>query len=316
LWLLPLAVAWRAYQLAAYGSAVLAVARTMLEQASGRDVGTSRHHLGALGNLAYYAQAVLTGAYPLSLLHPIALVDLLVRPRDARAASRWRLLALYPTATLAFFALVSKHFPWYVMPVYPFLCVFTGAWLDRLLQSGAPRGVWVALACAVAVAAWLRPPGLGYDPFQVSGRALLPVGWAHWGALGPALGVPATAALLAVILALVRARRPRAERVLAGALAACLLGVGLVRVLAPLRFVHYVSPMARLREQVDEARARGESIPYPLVYVKPQREEPDLMKLRYYFSDDFYIVKPPGGSRSAIVYLYERSRGRPPGRVS
>ena len=64
---------------------------------------------------------------------------------------------------------------------------------------------------------------------------------------------------------------------------------------------------------MDDLRARGEPIPYPLEYEKAGGE-PGLMKLRYFFWDDFWIVphRNENGERTRVVLLYERSRGRPP----
>jgi len=69
-----------------------------------------------------------------------------------------------------------------------------------------------------------------------------------------------------------------------------------------------------LRHEVDALRARGEPVPYPIEYVKTYGE-PGLMKLRYFFWDEFWIVPRPAepGSRTRVVELWERSRGKPPG---
>ena len=68
-----------------------------------------------------------------------------------------------------------------------------------------------------------------------------------------------------------------------------------------------------MRREIDAMRERGEPLPYPIVYSK-RGKEPGLMKIRYFFSDEFWIraVKSRRGERSRDVLLYERSRGVPP----
>ncbi|MEE2678173.1 MAG: glycosyltransferase family 39 protein, partial [Myxococcota bacterium] len=306
LWLLPVALAWRIHQVVTHPDVALEVVNTMLSQAAGVDGETARGGGRRFGNLGYYLRALFFGAFPHVLVFPLAVFAVLRAPRDARSAARWRLFALNAGALLAFFLVVAKRFPWYVIPVYAFLCAFAGAWLDRLLGHRASRGLCVALGVAAALACWVQMPGLDYDPFATAPHRLPEMGGAHIGGVTPWVGVPLTAALVAGGLLAWRGRG------LATGLAALLLFLGGARVLAPLRFTDFDSRLVTLRTEVDSARARGESLPRPIVYEKDPGEGGNL-RIQYYFAEDFWVVPLRDASgRSRVVELWDRERGRPP----
>ena len=304
--LLPVALAWRAYQAFAHPEAMAEVVGTMFGQASGSDELIGHRGTKRFGNALYYGRVLLFGAFPHVLVFPIAVVAVLRAPRDAESAARWRLAALNVAAVLGFFLLVAKRFPWYVMPAYAFLCAFAGAWLDRLAGRRASPAVLVALGFAAACALWIQMPGLGYDPFEMPPHRMPELGFANWWGVGAWLGLPLTAAVIAGGLLLWRGRA------VALGLAVLLLCVGGARVLAPLRFRNYESRLVALSASVDLARERGEPLHNPLVYEKDPQEGGSL-RVRYYFAEDFWVVPRRGATgRADVIELWDKTRGRPP----
>jgi 4-amino-4-deoxy-L-arabinose transferase-like glycosyltransferase len=309
-WVLPLALAWRMYHLVLDWEGFLAVVQQMFSQATGDDQRVARYDIGVVGKLFYYGREMLFGATPMVILAPFAVGGVLFANRRTAGSGGWLVLAANLGVLVAFFLLVAKHLPWYVIPAYPFLAIFVGAWLARLRPTTWELG---ALGVSVAVLCWLRIPVLEYNPFAALAQQA-PVGWARIGPVGPVLGIVGTAAILCGGLASLRTRIP-AQPLVAVATAALLIVAG-VRVLLPLRFMDYESPMSQLRREIDVARERGEELPYPIVYVKGC--ERGAMKRRYYFADEFWIVPESDAARGgcesagARFFLYERSRGAPP----
>jgi 4-amino-4-deoxy-L-arabinose transferase-like glycosyltransferase len=313
--LLPLALAWRVYQALAHWEGFVGVVHEMMGQASGGKGMLTSRNVGVLGNLRFYAATLMMGGYPWVLLYPLALLGVLVREREGVAALRWRLLGVFLATVIVFFTLLSKHWPWYVMPAYPFLCAFTGAWLWRVWREGPRPWECAGLAVALAVALFARVPGLDFDPISAPWPKNPDLTWAAPFGISVLWGLPLIAVGLAIAARNWRISSPGRQPA-AGVVAAvgtvCLL-VASVRVMAPLRFAGYEAPAEAMRREIDEMRERGEPIPYPVVYDK-KRKEPGLMKLRYFFADDFWIraIKDRRGERSTEVLLFERSRGVPP----
>jgi hypothetical protein len=282
----------------------------MAGQATSGDPRAAQQDTDVWRRALFYGRALFAGGLPWSLVVPLACAE--ACRRGAQATSP-RLLLVFAGAVCGFFLAVSKHFPWYVVPAIPFLCGLVGIWLDRLGRRPTAGAELAGLALVAALAPWLRVPLLDANPFEGTARGAGELAWvapSGWGAL--AAPVLAAALGLAALLAWRRrAPPPLRERALAAALAAALCAVGLVRVLAPLRHTHYQSSMARLRAEVDAALAQGRALPDPIVYVKPVGE-PGTMKLRYYFGDDFRIVRAnergadAESSAGGVVHLYRR----------
>jgi 4-amino-4-deoxy-L-arabinose transferase-like glycosyltransferase len=310
LWLSPLALAWRAPQALAHWDAFVGVLAKMAGQAASGDPRAAQQDTDVWRRALFYGRALFSGGLPWSLAVPLACAEAFRRGAPALAP---RLLLAFAGAVCLFFLAVSKHFPWYVVPAIPFLCGLCGIWLDRLGRRPLATAELAALALLAALSPWLRLPLLDANPFEGTARGDGELAWAGpagWGAVA----APALAAALGfALLCLWRRRAPLhlREPALAAALAAALCTVGLVRVLAPLRHTHYESSLARLRAEVDAAFAEGRELPDPIVYVKPPGE-PGTMKLRYYFGDDFRIVRVGGSapdaetSEGGVVHLYRR----------
>ncbi|RMF71716.1 MAG: phospholipid carrier-dependent glycosyltransferase, partial [Planctomycetota bacterium] len=116
----PFALAWHIGQLFALGDEAWSVLSKMSGQASGEAL---RRERGPLVNAAFYAQTMLFGAYPHVFVFLVAVVGM---PAARMSRRRKRCVAhvlLVAITVLAFFLMVAKSYPWYVIPAYPFLCV-------------------------------------------------------------------------------------------------------------------------------------------------------------------------------------------------
>ena len=301
--LLPLALAWHAGQAIALRDQVGDVIANMLGQATGDPTASGRPadapHLGPLGNLRFYAGTFVYGAFPWSAAWPFAIVA--AAAGGSRAVGR-RTALLHAAIVCAFFALVSKHYPWYVMPAYPFLAILTGAWLADLLRREANVAAGVGVGAVLAACAWLGVGVLDTNPFAMSALVFpmetTPRAW---------LGIPAPAAIAGIGLVWAiawAAAAPRisarARRALTGAAAAALLVFAGVRVAAPLAHLDHQSPLVRIHATLARARAEGRPLDYPIALGRPP-----VQLVRFLFGEDFEIVTRAGAHGSEVV-LYER----------
>ena len=281
----PIGLAWHELQFLRMAGPGWDVARRMWSEASGsaQDVVAG----GVFGNLEFYFFALLYGAFPYSLVYPFALIDVLRRARG-RLRVAAVVLALFAAVLLVFHLLVAKHYRWYVVPMSPFLSLLLGVWLAGWAGRRAGKSLALAVAVALTGLVIVRVPLASLNPFAL--RALdLPLAPPLRSLFGlPPLYV-APVLLVAFAVAARSALRALGER--SGSIAAALLAVALVttgalRVSFPLQHLGYRSEMATLRARIDAARAAGERIPLPL----PVDARGDF-KVRYYFADDFEIVR-------------------------
>ena len=156
LWL-PLAFTWHLAQLAMLGGDGLDALNRILGQSAGKQARS-----GA-GNWVFYGRTFLFGAFPWLLIYPFALYDAASGLRSDRDGSR-RLLLAYLVTVAAFFMLVGKRHPWYVIPAYPFLSALVGIWLGRLPMQTRTGALIVVPALILAGLLWLEP-GF-FDPMR------------------------------------------------------------------------------------------------------------------------------------------------------
>lgn len=305
---LPLLLVWRVVVILQQPEAATDVASMMWSQAAGDAPKVARDHAGPLGNAWFYLRVFVFGAFPAVMLYPLGVIGVIRDETSARARDTWRIFALNVAAILVFFLFVSKHYPWYVTPTHAFFCAFVAVWLDRLPRQQLSRAGLAALVVVLAVALWLRFPGLGYDPFSAVARTLPLIEWARIGPVAAWLGVPLTALLAAAWM------RRLPIRPLVAAVTGLLLLIGAARVLAPLQFLGYESEIEKLRAEVDRARAAGEELSNPLLYTREPNEW-GLTRVWYFFGDEYWVVAQQrvDGKRSRVVALYDRSLPRPPG---
>jgi 4-amino-4-deoxy-L-arabinose transferase-like glycosyltransferase len=276
--LLPIGLGWHAYQIVALGDAFWQTVATMTSQASGSIAAGPA--AGPLSNAAFYVSVLWFGAFPWSLVYPIALVRLTTA---SRSWAEWS-VALYGLAVFAFFLAVSKHAPWYIVPAFPFLSLAVGKWLSDLCRGAV--GSWEAWAApaAMALVLWTRDGAMGYDPFALPAiRVPMPMSWRSLGALGPALGIPLAAMALGGLAWAARARGLSAS-ILGRGFTAVFLGWGLLRVSLPLAALEHRSELAQLSEELERRRAEGARIDFPI-----ELPSASLPLARYYFADDFRI---------------------------
>ena len=277
---LPLALAWHVTQLILHADRAGGVLGSMLDQAGG--TAPDGEHLGVLGNARFYAGVLIHGAFPWSVVYPFALLHGLGR-RPATAALR-RIL-VFAAVLVLFFLLVSKHFPWYLMPVYPFLSLSVGLWLADLTRRGAPPASgWGA----GFVLAGLASVQIAFDANPFSERALtypMEAGWRPDGALSVALLLLAGSAWLGATAALRRPARSGVRVAVGIGVAAALFGVAAVRNLAPLAYLDHEAPIERTRQALDAARREGSAVRLPVLLRRPV-----IQIARFHFGEDYEIV--------------------------
>lgn len=301
-WILPLGSSWHLYQMSLNWDPFLDTLSKMLRQASGPGSSLS-------GNAIYYANTLLWGGFPHSLFYPAGIASVVLLQRSAEARLRWLVLGLYSAAIFGFFVFVSLRHSWYVIPLYPFLSIAMASWLVSL-ATGAHRSWAIAAATgAVAVGLWARFPILSMNPFAVQATHVrAAVRWVGLGELGAGVCIGSSLLLFAGAGALLGRRiTAGTSRILAFVLCVGTLGLGGARVVSPLRFTDYVSPLDGLARELDARRARGEAIEYP---VPMPDWHWDRLMVRYYFADDYRIgrqrVNMLGKSIFVPILLAER----------
>jgi hypothetical protein len=288
---LPLAIAWHALQLVLWWDRAPAVVATFWDQARG--TRTDGHYLGPVGNALFYLRTLAWGLVPWSAALPFALIAALRDPR-------LRTWLVWPGALALFFVLVAKHYPWYLLPAFPFLAIALGAWLDSLAEARA----WHLALAAVAVVATLacvdaspRNPfaevALTY-PMQARLRA--PFGL-------PGIATLALVALIAGGAAFSAARLGARARALAAvAVGLALLGGAGLRVAAPLRELDTQSDLERFHTALVAARAGGRRIEYP-IRVPPGASE---QIARFMFADDYEMEVRARPLSGTSLWLYPK----------
>lgn len=303
LWLLPVALAWHGMQAVLERDHVGNVVRTMLGQASGHRAATGHAEeglrLGLLGNARFYAKAMLYGAFPWAVAYPFAVAAAF--GRAASAAGR-RTALLFAAAVVLFFSLVSKHYPWYVMPAYPFLSILVGAWLHDLLRRDAPSRSGWALGFVLAACLWIGVDVFATNPF--ARRALVfPMRTVprHLLGLSPERAIAFLGGAWAVAWLALAQRAVPARRALRGAAVAGLLVYAAVRVAAPLSYLDYQSPLQRLHTRIQRERAAGKALDYPIPLGRPS-----VQIARYLFGEDFELVTRLARGGGTRLLLYEK----------
>jgi 4-amino-4-deoxy-L-arabinose transferase-like glycosyltransferase len=303
--LLPLGIAWHVGQILAHWGEFAAVLAEMRANAGGASflaAGTS-----VLGLARYYARTVLFGAFPYSLAYPVAIGAMLWSSERAEAPERerWRVCTLYLLAVLCFFLCISQHYRWYIMPAYPFLSVFLGAWLSRLFDE-RPRPLMLGAVAGVAsLAFWLRAGGPEYNPFAKAAVGIsMRTPWRSLVALpelDPRLGALLWAVALGGLFFALRALLGgRFRSLFAASAALLLLGFGTVRVALPLAYLGHQSPLSQIRQELLARKAAGQPIAYPVALPKANH-----FIVLYYFADDFDVTmkRKPGASPLDVTYL-------------
>ncbi|MBW2273653.1 MAG: glycosyltransferase family 39 protein [Deltaproteobacteria bacterium] len=314
--LLPFGLAWHLGQTLLRWDEFTAVIADMRANAS----GSSQQGPGAsfYGLAGYYARTVLFGAFPYSLAYPVALLAVLWRSERGLAPERdrWRICALYLLAIVGFFLCVSQHYRWYIMPAYPFLSVFLGAWLSRLFDE-RPRALTLgAVALVASLAFWLRAGGAEYNPFAKAAVGISM--WTPWRSLAalpdldPRLGVVLLALALAGLLFGLRALgSERFPSIIGAIVAALLLGFGTLRVVQPLAYLGYESELSKIRRDLAERREAGRPIAHPFDLPKANH-----FIVLYYFAEDFDISMQRNPSASPLDVTYRlHAKGTRPGRA-
>lgn len=281
-WVLPLGLLWHIYQIPALGDESAVALMKMVGKATGDTLSTVDP--GIFHRVSSMSLALLFGAFPYSIAYPAALIGAFALTPAGKRREALLLLALVPAALFVFFALVTKHYAWYVIPAYPFLSAFLGIWLDGLRSARRLGLLALGVAQIAALLLCIRVEIFDYNPFADRGLDVTLREIPGLGAVLPC--VVSFVFLFFVCLATSRRYRGRFAAGAAVALTAVLLGYGGMRVLWPLQYTDYASPMAILAEEIDEKRTQGISLDFPIPV--PERGNP---KVRFFFGDDFEIIR-------------------------
>ena len=198
-------------------------------------------------------------------------------------------------AVLGFFLLVAKALPWYVAPALPLMAALLALWLVKLRGEAPPP--WVLAGIGALATLGVGVQLLAFDPFAIRARTV-PVNLLTWreGALWIA---PLAALVAAAALWWVQRRVGARSGVwISTALAACLLAGGASRVLPPLAGIERTSAMEQLRHDLDRLRAEGRPIDFPVPVT-----EPGKLRVRYWFGDDFEIVRARQAGREGAFFF-------------
>jgi hypothetical protein len=298
--LAPCFLVWHAAQAFVHREAFVGVMRMMLGEAA----GPANRSSGIAANASFYASTTLAAAFPYSLACVPAIVRVVGR-RGFRDRTGEIVAAAYAVAVFAFYVVVDKHYPWYVLPALPFLAVFVGIWVDRLLAGEGEALDVVLVALVLAGLAFVRVDPFGLNPFD---RDALDrwLDARHW--IRPT--APSVAAVAAfVALAALFARRiggAIAGRRAGVALAAALFAIAAARVAGPLRFTDTHSSVEDLSVRLASLKAAGTVVEHPVVV--PSRF---VRQGWYYFGDEFHVVVCPGVP-SRFFVLVDRDLPGPP----
>lgn len=280
--LVAIGLAWHVVQYLSLGDEAQQVFARMGSQASGEALQRTQS-MG--GNALFYARTLLFGAFPYTLLYPVAIVGLVATGMRRGFSRGVKLLLIYPAAVYGFFIVVAKFYPWYIIPLYPFASGLVAIWLDRVVEEKRTAWLVASTALVLGFATWIHVGN--YNPFAV--RALEPVAhlvsWRHAGGLRPAIGVPLTVMIVAAALILIwRRSGTRFVRPVALVFLSVFVAVAAYRVVFPLRYTQHRSQMETLRQRIDADRAAGRRLDFPMWVT-----EPGGLRVRYYFADEFQI---------------------------
>ena len=300
---LPLAFVWHLAQFFWIGEEVSHAFRSMLGKIAPSDPAAK---VKGLASPLYYAWVIFFGAFPFSVAYPFAIADNLRRPGKADDESRkLLLLLLYAVVVYLFFCFLDVRYPWYVLPAIPFLSALLGVWLDRF---GMDRGVVISVvAPALLVSLLLCLEPATYNPFSIQG-------WhPQWGGIAWRDSGPVSAAWICPILFLATGgvalwARSRLEAryplLLLPILCALLFAPAFLRVLRPLQFLDTQSEVETLHQELHRQLSSGQPLRYPI-----EVRELGPLKVRYFFGDDFRIIKARG--RPGVRYLLTGPRQTP-----
>ncbi len=286
--LVPLAFLWHGYQAARHWSEFGGILGEFASNARGAPGDGDGRGAVLVRHLRYYGSWMWRGAFPYVLVYPIALFAVLRSGGGTWARARWTFIALQLFTIVAFYVAITKRLAWYLIPCFPFLSAAAGAWFERLRHGRHGLPTILAIAGVLAAVAWIDFPVAGLNPFSANVRwsSEIETSWRSVLGVGAAVGVPLTLAALALAQIAGRAAAPARTAACSTALLACaLVAIAAARTLAPLKYVHHQSEMARLRESLTRTLASGGSLSYPIAV-----REPGILKAKYFFGDEFEVI--------------------------
>jgi 4-amino-4-deoxy-L-arabinose transferase-like glycosyltransferase len=295
---LPLGLIWHAFRLQELWGPLQSVMATMAAEASG--VGLPEATLA--DRIYFYAETILYGAFPYSLLYPVALVGVLRLSGTNEAVTRRRVIALFAVAVLGFYLTITKRFPWYMIPAYPLLSLLVADWLVELSRREVGRMSLLLVCVLVALIGWVDLSIATFNPFAV-GAFHIPMlmKWRVAGEISALLGLATTAALL--LLGCVFARRVLSASQFTTAFAltftVVLVAYGSIRTAMPLQHLDHQSGLAKLHARLNGMRSANEPITFP-IRIPGYAPVP----VRYFFADDYEIVPDlrPGAAPALLLY--------------
>lgn len=297
--IVPLGFAWHIAQLFMIGEESFKAFASMKNKLLASESAQTTD-AGMWENMIYYAKVMLYGAFPFVLVYPIAIVDLVSTRRrdDLRKVGA---LIIYFLMVIAFVAVLGKHFPWYVIPAYPFLSTLAGIWFARSINRDRIKFIMIAVpALLIGMLVSLHIESI--NPFAIRGRDM-PLEGVAWSAsfyFSPAVGVPFFTLIIGIALCIVSQWiRDKYATFIAVLLAVLLFGFAAKRIVLPFRHLDHISKIEILNNELNERIKRNETLIFP-IFV----EEIDQFKVCYFFADKFRIENAPyepGGERAFLL---------------
>jgi 4-amino-4-deoxy-L-arabinose transferase-like glycosyltransferase len=295
---LPLGLIWHAFRLPELWEPLQSVLSTMAAEASG--IGLPEATVA--DRLSFYTETILHGAFPYSLLYPVALVGVLRLRGSDKAVTRRRVIALFAVAVLGFYLAITKRFPWYIIPAYPLLSLLVADWLVELFRRDI-RPISILLVCVlVALIGWADLSMTTFNPFAIGAFHIpMTMQWRVVGETSTWLGITATAALLS--MACLFARRmlsaPQFTTVFALIFTVVLVAYGSIRTSMALQHLDHQSGLAKLHARLTAMRSADQPLTFP-IRIPGYAPVP----VRYFFADDYEIVPDlrPGAPPALLLY--------------
>ena len=300
--IVPLGLIWHMIQAGVLWDDFLGVAGKMRAEASGAK-GGGDFSGSPLENVAWYAQKLLFGAFPWSLVFlPAIGMSLAPAVRRARESDGMalRTLLLFTLVVWIFFACVSKRFSWYILPALPFLAVIAGWWLTRATEklSGASA---ILVAAVVTLFVGLNVRIEGFRPLiDRTPRIPMDVTWRELEPLGTTATLSVLFPLLAVSLWLAARKWPQTSAKAVGqALFVVLLLFATVRVANPLGSLENVSELEVRFRRIEANRIEGRQIRYPIVIP----ESMGYLRVQHYFGRSYHVERRSVGPVGAQLLI-------------
>lgn len=285
--LMTLSLSWHIVSAFVLWEQLLGVMQTVKMEAAGGDGQKIGFFAQIIENMRYYGFSILFGNFPYVLAFPLAIFAVFKRAMSEPQQARWRVIRFFPLAIFLFFIFISKKHNWYIVPTLPFLALFLGVWMDRILNRDVDKLDGFFAAAVLSALCWLRVDIPGFNPFVAPERMVpMDIGFRD------ILGIPGRVGLILSIIAieLIYVQFPkrwlrRLNLTTTHLMIVALFVIGFLRVLCPLSYTRYQSSLPQLSRNAYESLRKREELTYPIpIYEK------GYLRVRFYFNDQFIVL--------------------------